>query len=126
MSRKSLISLLIGIPVLSALVLFVAIPAIIRLYQELSGRTAEPRPPDLAECTRIEIEYQPSIQQEFFGNSGLLNREEKQYVSSLKAIVLIDSNDIKVLADEVASAEYKGIDPKPLRAAEYTLSLIHI
>ncbi|NIM06745.1 MAG: hypothetical protein GTN65_14270, partial [Armatimonadetes bacterium] len=48
-----------------------------------------------------------------------MNAEEKEYLSSLKSIVLVDPNDIKVLAKEVASAEYLGVDPKPLRAAEY-------
>jgi hypothetical protein len=73
--------------------------------------------PDLTKCTRIEIQLPPYW---FFKGSGVLNAEEKrQRRSSLKSIILVDPNDIKELANVVASAEYEGVDPKPIRASEY-------
>ncbi len=51
----------------------------------------------------------------------LLNAEEEQYIGSLKSIVLVDPNDIRILAEEAASSEYLGLDPKPIRAAEYVV-----
>ena len=83
---------------------------------------SSPRRPDLIRCTRVEIRYWPSILQQFFGNAlkkSLLSASEVQHISSLDPVVLIDPNDINVLACEVASAEYLGVDPKPIQVTEY-------
>jgi len=119
MSKKTTIWLLIGVPAL-VLVLAVLIPGSICLYRELSGQTL--RLPEIRGCARIEIEYRPSILQSFFGNPmkrGLLSEEEESYLQSLRSVVLVDSNDITVLADEVESAQHEGILRTPTPAAEY-------
>lgn len=120
MSGKARIWLLVGIPALVLLVLTMLVPGSIRLYRELSGQVS--RLPEIRGCTRIEIEYRPSILQSLFGNPmkrSLLSEEEKSYLYSLKSIVLVDSNAITALADEVESAQYQGMLSTPTRAAEY-------
>lgn len=74
--------------------------------------TFKPRAPDLRNCTRITIEYRPSIQERFFGDSSFLNHEEQQYVKSLESIVIDDPNDfgVQMLAVAVEFAEYLGMD----------------
>jgi len=73
--------------------------------------------PNLTKCIRIEIQLDPRL---FFNNSGLLNAEEnRQRMSSLKSIILVDPNDIKKLANVVASAEFMGVDPNPIQFMEY-------
>lgn len=120
MSGKTTIWLLVGIPVLILLVLAVLVPGSIRVYRELSGQTS--RLPEIRGCTRIEIEYRPSILHSLFGNPmkrSLLSEEEESYLQSLKSIVLVDSNDIRALTDAVESAQYQGMLRGPTRAAEY-------
>lgn len=120
MSGKTAMWLLAGIIALILLVLTVLVPGSIWLYRELSGQTL--RWPEIRGCTRIEIEYRPSILQSFFGNPvkrSLLSEEEESYLHSLRSIVLVDSNDIRALADEVESAQYQGMLRTPTQTAEY-------
>ncbi len=120
MSGKTMIWLRIGIPALILLALTMLLPGSRRLYRELSGQT--PRLPEIRGCTRLEIEYRPSILQSFFGNPmkrSLLSAEEESYLQALRSVALVDSNDIKVLADEVESAQYEGVLRTPTQAAEY-------
>lgn len=70
--------------------------------------------PDLTKCTRIEIQLQPHS---FYKGSSLLNDEENR--QRMKSIILVDPNDIKALANEVASAEFMGVDPNPIQATDY-------
>ncbi len=120
MSGKTMIWLCIGIPALILLALTMLLPSSRRLYRELSGQT--PRLPEIRGCTRIEIEYRPSILQSFFGNPmkrSLLSAEEESYLQALRSVAIVDSNDIRVLADEVESAQYEGVLRTPTQAAEY-------
>jgi len=79
--------------------------------------TFKPPSPDLTKCTRIEIQLEPRW---FFNNSGLLNdKENRQRRSSLKSIMLVDPNDIKTLANVVASAKYKMDSTNPIDVTEY-------
>ncbi len=62
-------------------------------------------PPDLSPCTRVEIQYQPSMLEYFFpyaGQQSLLNPEEKKYLQSEKLTVVDDPEDLKDLANEVS------------------------
>ena len=80
-------------------------------------RTFRRRSPDLTKCTRIEIQLPPYW---FYKGSGVINAEEdKQRMNSLKSIMLVDPNDIKELANLVASAEFMGLDTTPFRFTEY-------
>lgn len=79
--------------------------------------TFKPTSPDLTNCTGIEIQLRPHW---FYRDSSLLNDEEnRQYMSSLKSIMLVDPNDIKAFANEVVSAKYEGVDTKPIQATDY-------
>jgi len=75
------------------------------------------RSPDLTKCTRIEIQLPPYW---FYKGSGVINAEEdKERMNSLKSIMLVDPNDIKTLANVVASAEFMGLDTTPFQFTEY-------
>jgi hypothetical protein len=79
--------------------------------------TFKRKSPELTKCTRIEIQLPPYW---FFKGSGVINDEEnKQRENSFKSIMLIDPNDIKELANLVASAEFMGLDTTPFRFTEY-------
>jgi len=61
-------------------------------------------PPDLRNCTRIEIQYQPSMLEYFFpyaGQQSLLSRSEKHDLQSLRTIVVDDPELIKAFAKDV-------------------------
>ena len=73
--------------------------------------------PDLTKCTRIEIQLIPHG---FYEGSNLCNVEEnRQRRNSFKSIMLVDPNDIKELANVVSSAEFMGVDPKPIQFTDY-------
>ena len=71
----------------------------------------KPSPPDLSRCTRVEIQYQPSMLEYFFpyaGQKSLLSPAEKEYLQSLKAVVVKDQKYIKTFAREVSSLSFAG------------------
>ena len=71
----------------------------------------KPSPPDLSRCTRVEIQYQPSMLEYFFPDAGqesLLSPAEKEYLQSLKAVVVKDQKHLKTLAREVSSLSFSG------------------
>lgn len=71
----------------------------------------KPSPPDLSRCTRVEIQYQPSMLEYFFpyaGQKSLLSPAEKEYLQSLKAVVVKDQKHLKTLAREVSSLSFAG------------------
>ena len=68
---------------------------------------------DVSHCTRIEIQYKPSMLEYFFpyeSQKSLLSPAEKQYLQSLKTIVVDDQERIKAFADEIGEgADIGGI-----------------
>ncbi len=79
-------------------------------YEE-KRHTSKRYPPDLTPCTRIEIQYQPSMLEYFFpyaGQQSLLSPAEKEYLQSLKAFVSKDQKHLKALAHEVSSLSFIG------------------
>ncbi len=61
-------------------------------------------PPDLTNCTRVEIQYEPSILEYFYpyqSQKDLLNNEEIQYLRSEKTHIIKEAKDIKDLANEI-------------------------
>ena len=104
--------------VIAVLIVFLAL-ALLIIFRRYFSDAAQPDAPDLTMCTRVEINYIPSIKQRFFGNTPMLNTQEEQYISSLESIDIVNSDDIKTLAQIVVSAEYLGGDFKPIKAAEY-------
>ena len=103
------------IPLLCLLVAVVGIPGTISLYQTLRGKPSEPAPPDLSQCTRIEIQYEPSILEYCFGGAdqkSLLTADEEQYLGSLRSFVTEDPEDIKALAHDLSLGWYEGPVPR--------------
>ena len=65
---------------------------------------SERHPPDLSPCTRVEIQYQPSMLEYFFPYSSqqsLLSPSEKEYLQSLRTLVVQNPDNLKVLTDNV-------------------------
>jgi len=70
---------------------------------------ATPSPPDLSRCTRLEIQYLPSTLECLFPGDklpSLLSLAEREYVQSLKTIVMDDPQRIKAFARDVGSGSY--------------------
>jgi len=60
--------------------------------------------PDLTPCTRVEIQYQPSMLEYFFpyaAQQSLLSPMEKEYLHSMKNIVVENPANLKILADDL-------------------------
>jgi len=67
---------------------------------------------DLRQCTRIEIEYQPSALEylEFFAtNPGLLSQDEREYLQSLKTSTLTDQQLIRSIAGALSRLSYSVV-----------------
>jgi hypothetical protein len=71
----------------------------------------EHSPPDLSDCTRLEVTYVPSTIRRLFPGATrqLLNEEEIAYLTSLQQIAVEDRDAIKALADKLATATYSYI-----------------
>jgi hypothetical protein len=72
-----------------------------------------PKPPDLGNCTRVTVTYEPSMLDYFFPSASqqslLMNSEEREYLGRQKAIVVENAQQIKVLSDEIRRARSGGI-----------------
>jgi len=68
----------------------------------------DPKPPDISDCTRIELRYSHPILGRFFGikPQNFLNEEEIEYVQSLDKIVFDDQKFIKALAHDISMGTY--------------------
>jgi len=69
-------------------------------------------PPDMSRCTRVEIQYQPSMLEYFFpyaNEQSLLSPAETQYLQSLKNIVVKNQEHLKALAHDVSEGSDGGI-----------------
>ncbi len=65
-------------------------------------------PPDLTPCTRVEIQYQPSILEFFFpytGQQSLLSSVEKEYLKASKTITVETPDNLKAFADDVKNVK---------------------
>ena len=73
-------------------------------YEEKVDVSTRRYPSDLTPCTRVEIQYQPSMLEYFFpydGEQSLLSPTEKEYLQSMKTIVVENPDNLRALADEV-------------------------
>jgi hypothetical protein len=66
----------------------------------------EPHPPDLSQCTRLEILLEDRFLDITEMGPGLLSPEEARYAESLKTIRVTDQEAIRSLAGCLADAEY--------------------
>jgi hypothetical protein len=77
----------------------------LRIPYEEKHDYPEVKIPDFNQCTRVEIQYQPSMLNYFFPYShepGLLNTEEINYLKSLQTIVFNTQAQIKMFAHDVS------------------------
>ena len=71
-----------------------------------------PKPPDLANCTRVTVVYEPSMLDYLFpseSEQSLLNLEEREYLQRRSTVVVDDSSQIKALRNEVSRGRSVGI-----------------
>jgi len=62
-------------------------------------------PPDLSDCTRLEIRYLPSTLDYFFSGKdvdNLLSPTEKKYIQSLETFVMTDPRRIEAFAHDIS------------------------
>jgi hypothetical protein len=69
-------------------------------------RLVQPKryPPDLKLCTRVEIQYQPSMLDYFFpysGQQGLISSEEKEHLQAIETIVVENKDNLKTLVEDI-------------------------
>jgi hypothetical protein len=68
--------------------------------------------PDLTNCTRMEVAYEPSVLEYFFSHAdqqGLLSVEERQLLQEQKTIRVVRQESIRALAVEVNEAKSSKI-----------------
>jgi len=103
---------------LALIVIAVAVFPGLRHPWRLVFGEAPPLPPDLASCTRIELQNESTLAAYPFNESEkniFLTADEEQYLRSLKSIMIEDRERILDLAHEVALAQYEGWRPKPTK-----------
>lgn len=69
-------------------------------------------PPDLSNCTRLEIRYLTSTLNYFLSGQdvdNLLNSTEKKYIQSLETFVMTDPKRIKAFAHDISQGTLYGI-----------------
>jgi len=70
------------------------------------------KPPDLSRCTRIDINYEPSMLEYFFpypGEQDLFSVAEVKYLNSIKTITVGDQTRIKEFTGEISKGLPGGI-----------------
>ncbi len=75
-------------------------------------RSRDSTPPDLSNCTHLEIRYLSSTLDNFFGGhdiDNLLNSAEKNYIQSLETFVVTDTRSIKIFASDISQGIFDGI-----------------
>jgi hypothetical protein len=89
-------------------------PALVRAGDantEASSRANTLLPPDLNNCTRIDVQYLPSALQRFFPTEKdlkLLNASEDEYLQSLETIIVDDPERIKMFARDIRAGSFGG------------------
>ena len=74
--------------------------------------TPGPPPPDISDCTHIELRYSPSKLKYFTSNQGLFSPEEVNDVESLIPTVIDDPEIIKALAHDVNQGTFSHYSGK--------------
>ena len=96
----------------------VGLMALLALALLPARKASSPAPPQLEECTRIEIQWhQPvfDIVCHLTGPAELLSTAESQYLESLRPVVLADRKDIMLLSYDLKKGDYMGVMTESLR-----------
>lgn len=117
LERKSTTNYIIALFIFSALI----VPSCRKKSQlkQLPG----PPPPDLSDCTHIELRYSPSKLEYFIYNRGLFSPEEVNDVESLIPTVIDAPKIIKALAHDVNQGTFHGYYEGRL-AIKYSINII--
>ena len=71
-----------------------------------------PAPPDLSQCTRIEVRVEPSALEALVipppNEPNVLSVDEVRWIESLETMVIDDPIHVKALAEDIALAVYQG------------------
>jgi hypothetical protein len=80
-----------------------------QVSQSKSETLSKTKPPDLSNCTRVEMKFRPSTKDYicFPGLRHLLNSQETEYLESIDKLVLSDPQTIKVLSKDISSSIYE-------------------
>jgi hypothetical protein len=92
-------------PLKGAQVLHMMVDGVLIPYEKKNDQPRSFSPPSLPPCTRVEIQYQPSILAYFFpymGEQALLSAEEIEYLQSLKTIIANRKECLKALAHDLS------------------------
>ena len=69
-----------------------------------------PAPPDLSQCTRIEVRIEPSVSDALLRPypdvRGVLSEDELRHIESLETLVIDDPQYIQTLAQDIASVPF--------------------
>lgn len=92
-----------------------------------AGVTSEtPAPPDLSQCTRIEVRIEPSALEAlvgpYSGVRSVLSDEERSHIESLETLVIDDPQYIHTLALDVVSVPYHG----PYKGSIAAMPVYHV
>jgi hypothetical protein len=77
--------------------------------------SSTPSPPDLSHCTRLEIQYSPSVYEAIApgpADQNILDPQETQYLQSVGTLTVGDQSLIKKFAQNVALSTYTITVPK--------------
>ena len=114
------------IVVLCVLFLYIQTTSL-NLLRYIPTISPKPKPPDLSQCTIIEIYGAPSLFQHIVPDAGLdikfLSSEETQLLKSLDKVSIDDRKYIKDFAQKISSGSYEG---KGLNYASWMLLERHI
>jgi hypothetical protein len=91
--------------------------------QPQSALPLEPPPPDISDCTHIELRYSPSKLEYFIHNQGLFSPEEVNDVESLIPTIIDDPEFINALAHDVKQGTFHGYYEGRL-AIKYSINII--
>ncbi len=77
-------------------------------YEEMSGLHCEYGIPNLTSCTKVKIQYRPSMLDYFFPfafQKNLLSPEELKYLESENTLILENIKQIKIFANNIKEAD---------------------
>jgi len=75
-------------------------------YEEEQDPSIAHDPPDLTSCTKVEIQFQPSMLDYYFPyavQQSLLSPEEIQYLKNVRTIALEDTEDLKAIINDIGN-----------------------
>lgn len=75
--------------------------------------------PNLTSCTRLEIDYQPSIVAYFFpfaGQRALLSPPEKDYLESHRMVSVTDQNSLAIFANDIGQGRHQALTTEGAKA----------